>query len=63
MQIIHFTSGATDLLEGFGARGARFLLPLADGYGDTHLSCLHLEEGARIAGPRLDQGRKFRDQS
>jgi len=50
MKVIHFTHGATDPLEGFGATGARFL-PLADGIGDTHVSCMHLEKGARIAWP------------
>jgi hypothetical protein len=50
LQTIHFTRGATDPLNSFGAKGARFL-PLADGDGDTHVSCLYLEEGARIAWP------------
>ncbi len=29
---------------------ARFL-PLADGTGDTHVSCLHLEQGATVPAP------------
>jgi hypothetical protein len=30
MRVIHFTQGATDPLEGFDAKGVRFV-PLADG--------------------------------
>jgi hypothetical protein len=52
MNIIHFTRGATDPLEGFGAKGARFL-PLADGQGDTHVACAHLDPGAEIQAPSL----------
>src|SRR5450631_829755 len=52
MDVIHFTRGATDPLTGFDAQGVRFL-PLADGYGDTHLSCVHLEEGATIKAPAI----------
>ncbi|MGH8228602.1 MAG: hypothetical protein ACREU3_12000 [Steroidobacteraceae bacterium] len=46
MRVIHFTHGATDPLWN-PASGARFV-PLADGFGATYLSCLHLEPGARI---------------
>jgi hypothetical protein len=52
MDVIHFTQGATDPLTSFGASGARFL-PLADGTGDTHVSCLHLEKGARVNAPSI----------
>jgi len=52
MDVIHFTQGATDPLTSFGASGARFL-PLADGSGDTYVSCLHLERGARITAPSI----------
>jgi hypothetical protein len=52
MDVIHFTRGATDPLKGFGATGARFL-PLADGTGDTHVSCLHLEQGGKISAPSI----------
>jgi redox-sensitive bicupin YhaK (pirin superfamily) len=55
MDVIHFTHNATDRLRSFGARGARFL-PLADGTCDTHVSCLHLEEGARIPAPSTTHG-------
>src|SRR6267154_2522608 len=48
MNVIHFTHGATDPLTSFDATGARFL-PLADGSGDTHISCLHLEQGGKIS--------------
>jgi hypothetical protein len=50
MQVIHFTEGATDPLQGFGAQRAKFV-PLADGTGDTHVSCLYLDAGAQIPGP------------
>jgi len=52
MFVIHFTQGATDPLNGFSASGASFV-PLADGTGDTHISCLHLEQGASIAAPSI----------
>ena len=32
--------------------GARFL-PLADGYGDSHLRCLHLQRGAALHTPSI----------
>lgn len=46
MRVIHFTHGATDPLWN-PASGAR-QVALADGYGVTHVSCLHLEPRARI---------------
>jgi len=46
MRVIHFTQGATDPLWN-PASGARYV-PLADGFGTTHLSCLHLEPGAKV---------------
>jgi redox-sensitive bicupin YhaK (pirin superfamily) len=52
MNIIHFTERATDPLKGFDAAGARFL-PLADGEGNSHISCLHLETNARIEAPSI----------
>jgi hypothetical protein len=52
MRVIHFTKGATDPLKGFDASGASFL-PLADGLGDTHISCLHLEMGGEIEAPSI----------
>jgi redox-sensitive bicupin YhaK (pirin superfamily) len=52
MRVIHFTKHAADRLESFGATGASFL-PLADGQADTHLSCLHLETGGKIAAPSI----------
>ena len=52
MKVIHFTQPAADPLKGFGAAGAYFL-PLADGEGDTHISCLHLEMGGKIESPSL----------
>jgi hypothetical protein len=54
MQVIHFTHGATDPLKGFGATGASFL-PLADGEGNSHISCFHLETGAKISVYALPQ--------
>jgi hypothetical protein len=52
MRVIHFTLNAADPLKGFDASGATFL-PLADGEGDTHLSCLHLEMGGKINAPSI----------
>jgi hypothetical protein len=52
MIIIHFTPGAADLLTGFAATCARFL-PLLEGQGNSHISCLHLDSNARIASPSL----------
>jgi hypothetical protein len=52
MRVIHFTHGATDPLESSGAEGAHFL-PLADGQGDTHVSCVHLDPGAIVNAPSL----------
>jgi hypothetical protein len=52
VRIIHFTHAATDPLKGFGATAASFL-PLADGQGDTHISCLHLEMGGKIEAPSI----------
>ncbi len=52
MQIIHFTQGATDPLQSFDSKGVRFL-PLADGNGDTHVGCVHLESSAEIKAPSL----------
>ena len=56
MQIIHFTEGATDELEGFQARDVRSV-PLADGSGDTHLTCLHLSPKAYIWDPPITHSR------
>jgi redox-sensitive bicupin YhaK (pirin superfamily) len=52
MKVIHFTSPAADPLKAFDASGASFL-PLADGEGDTHISCLHLEMGGKVESPSL----------
>ena len=52
MEIIHFTHGATDPLISFDAIGVHFL-PLADGQGDTHVSCAHLDPDAEIQAPSL----------
>jgi hypothetical protein len=52
MRVIHFTQGATDPLNTFDAKGVRFV-PLADGSGDTHVSCAHLDPGAKIDAPSL----------
>jgi hypothetical protein len=53
MNIIHFTERATDTLDSFNATAARFL-PLADGSGNVHVSCLHLKEGGTITAPSID---------
>ena len=53
MQLIHFTQPATDPLESSGAASVVSFLPLADGAGDTHLSCVHLKKGGKIEAPSL----------
>ncbi len=50
MQVVHFTEGATDLIWGSCSKGTRFV-PLADGEGDTHVSCLHLMPGGNACEP------------
>lgn len=50
MHVANFTEGATDPLREFRAQRARFV-PLADGDGDTHVSCLYLDAGAQISDP------------
>jgi hypothetical protein len=52
MNIIHFTEAAADALNSFGSSSA-FFLPLADGQGDTHISCLHLEMNGKIEAPSI----------
>jgi hypothetical protein len=52
MRVIHFTQPAADPLAAFDAAGASFL-PLADGEGDTHISCLHFEKGGKIDAPSI----------
>ena len=42
MRVIHFTRGAADALTTFDATDAHFL-PLLEGQGNSHLSCLHLD--------------------
>jgi hypothetical protein len=46
------THAATDPLNSLGASSASFL-PLADGQGDTHISCLHLEMNGKIEAPSI----------
>jgi hypothetical protein len=52
MRLIHFTHPGADPLESFDAEGAAFL-PVADGHGDTHIGCVHLDPGAAINAPSL----------
>jgi hypothetical protein len=52
MNVFHFTEAAADPLTAFGATGARFL-PLLEGQGSSHVSCLHLDSNARIDSPSL----------
>ena len=52
MRVIHFTHGATDPLTAFDSKGVRFV-PLADGFGDSHVGCAHLDPGATIEAPSL----------
>jgi hypothetical protein len=52
MNVFHFTEPAADPLETFDATAARFV-PLMEGHGNSHVSCLHLDSNARIASPSL----------
>jgi redox-sensitive bicupin YhaK (pirin superfamily) len=52
MDVIHFTHGATDPMLVAGTRGAHFL-PLADGEGDAHIGCVHLDPGATVESPSI----------
>jgi len=52
MNVIHFTKRAADPLTSFSSAGASFL-PLADGNGNSHISCLHLERNAKVSSPSL----------
>jgi redox-sensitive bicupin YhaK (pirin superfamily) len=52
MDVIHFTHRATDPLRSLDSSGARFL-PLADGNGNSHISCLHLEMNGKIESPSI----------
>jgi hypothetical protein len=45
--LVFRTRGATDPLTAAGAIGASFL-PLGDGQGDSHISCLHLDSHSEI---------------
>jgi hypothetical protein len=52
VQVIHFTVGATDPVQGFQSHGVRSVA-LADGAGadETYVSCLHFEPGGWIIDP------------
>jgi len=52
VQVIHFTVGATDPVQGFRSHGVRSVA-LADGAGadETYVSCLHVEPGGWITDP------------
>jgi hypothetical protein len=52
MDVIHFIQAAADPLTSFSATGACFL-PLADGNGNSHISCLHLERNAKVSSPSI----------
>jgi hypothetical protein len=50
VQVIHFTRAAADPYRSPGLPPG-FFVPLADGGGDTHVACLHLDPGAAIDAP------------
>ena len=52
VQVIHFTVGATDPVQGFQSHGVRSVA-LADGAGadEAYVSCLHFEPGGWIVDP------------
>jgi hypothetical protein len=52
MRVIHFTHGATDPLTSFGSTQVHFV-PLADGFGDSHVSCAYFGPYAKITAPSL----------
>lgn len=52
MDVIHFTETAADPLASSSATGAHFL-PLAEGNGNSHISCLHLGIGGKVESPSL----------
>lgn len=52
MQVVHFTEGAADPMWGSCSRSTRFV-PLVDGEGDTHVSCLHLIAGGSVFVPSV----------
>ncbi len=47
MKIIHFTEGATDLIEETASSAASFVR-LAEGLGESRVGCLHLNAGASL---------------
>jgi hypothetical protein len=52
LNVVHFTHGATDPLQGFRCHGVRVVM-LADGGGEyeTYVSCLHFEPGGWVTDP------------
>jgi hypothetical protein len=52
LNVIHFTHGATDPLQGFRTHGVRVVM-LADGGGsdETYVSCFHFEPGGWVKDP------------
>jgi hypothetical protein len=52
VDVIHFTRGAADPLSAFDAKRVTFV-PLAEDNGASHVSCAHLEPGAKIEAPSL----------
>ena len=50
MRVVFFVEGATDPIDGFEARGVRFV-PIAAGPGefDTTISCFHLAPGSHLS--------------
>jgi hypothetical protein len=52
VQVVHFTEGATDPVQGFRSHGVR-VVTFADGAGadETYVSCLHFEPGGWISDP------------
>jgi len=52
LNIVHFTHGSTDPLQGCRSHGVRVVM-LADGAGadETYVSCIHIEPGGWVTDP------------
>lgn len=56
LNVIHFTHGATDRLQGLRSHGVSVVM-LADGGGadETYVSCLHFEPGGWVTDPPAER--------
>jgi hypothetical protein len=56
LNVVHFTHGATDPVQGLRSHGVRVVM-LADGGGadETYVSCLHFEPGGWVTDPPAER--------